>query len=229
MITQRTHLIALRAAAKVTAVSRIVRRAAVGAVVSAALAMGPAACTDDSQSGTMATGGGDAVTTVGGGGTSAPSADVASLLDAILGSDASEPPAGVDATVAEDAGSMDAATPPTDVADEDSGVPDEDALAETEAPDGAGADPDAALPAHCFVFNGTACATPDDCVDESNPGLVCYEGECAAQDYNSEEAAACCARQYDAGVFDTPGCTPWGPPAPPADRGHRLAPPQAAA
>ena len=88
----------------------------------------------------------------------------------------------------------------------------------------ADASPDASeLPDTCLIPNGKACTTSEDCNERDSWGSQCIEGECNDADFNSEEAQACCDAQYAAGNFGVPGCNPWGPPAPPSDRGYRLA------
>ena len=78
------------------------------------------------------------------------------------------------------------------------------------------------LPATCYIPTDIACVTYEDCAASEKPTTVCVDGLCNDQDLSSEVAQACCNAQYEAGNFGVPGCNPWGPPAPPVDRGFRL-------
>ncbi len=76
----------------------------------------------------------------------------------------------------------------------------------------------------CLQPNGIMCADEIDCQQEDKGGIICIDGECNEQDLTPNEAAqACCEALYAEGIFGADGCTPWGPPAPPIDRGYRLA------
>ena len=239
MTTQRTHLLALRAAAQVASVSRRARRIAAAAAAGTMLCVSPIGCATDSPSGAQLNP--DAI--------QSSNADVSDLMDVILGTDTGTPSEDTAAAVTDAGGSPTSDTTPSaaDVAAQtDSGLADAAATLDTGAPDTAA--PDTATPADidaadagavaedslvadvgappesCFIPNGILCSEPADCVDElDNYAGECLEGECHEPDFINEEAQACCDKQYANGNFGAPGCTPWGPPAPPSDRGYSLA------
>ena len=248
MKTQRTHLLALRAASQVTAVSRAFRRVAVGTAASAVLVSGVGGCATDSAPGAVV----DVVSDDSG---VSDRADVSSLLDTILGNDSESAVAdtrtgidlgsadGVDGTdgtdvsdvvsivdvVGSDLSDGNDTTDSVDVADamnpEDVvSVGDASVSNDMAASDDTGdTDVGSSLPETCLIPNGEACITSEDCLDEMQSwGVECIEAECHDSDLTSEEAQACCQAQYAAGNFRVAGCNPWGPPAPPADRGYRL-------
>ena len=188
MKTQRTHLLALRAASQVTAVSRAFCRVAVGTAASAVLLTGAGGCSSTSSSGSAV----DA--TVG----ENDIAEAAKASDIILDIRVA------DMGVASDLGSRDETIVIADI------------LVADVLPDAA------ELPETCLIPNGKACSTREDCSEPESWGQECIDGECHDADMSSEAAMACCQAQYEAGNFGVPGCNPWGPPAPPADRGYRL-------
>ena len=256
MKTQRTHLLALRAASQVTAVSRAFRRVAVGTAASALLLTSTPGCATDSDPGSSV----DAATAESDVSTRA---DVSSLMDTILGndsqstttdvgtsdgadgSDLTDVVSGVDTDGADMTDSADAtdladvisredtggadmmdAADMTDAADMSDGADMTDGVDTTDDADVMVADaasPDTSeLPETCLIPNGKACATDEDCNGPDMWGQVCVDAECHDSDFTSDEVAECCSKQYEAGNFGVPGCNPWGPPAPPADRGYRL-------
>lgn len=95
---------------------------------------------------------------------------------------------------------------------------------------------------------GIPCEGNADCSDWTGADTVCTDGKCerfmcddaaevcysaschAGQGHTDPELAAkadaCCIEIWESPEPPTgavPGCTPWGPPAPPEDRGYRLA------
>lgn len=240
MRTQRTHLLALRAAMKVSSVSRALRRAAVSTAVGAALLLAPVGCsTSDSGTATPVDGGDDVSSSEMDAGAQGGGMDA--LLDVILGEDAGSVGGDSGAVVAdsggsgEDAGAGDDGGPaPMDAGAtiiDEGGAPDgsggqEDIAASADSTvieeDAALADAGEALPEDCLVPNGLMCDAMEDCVEEGKTAVMCVEGQCHEQDITPNEVAqACCFHAYEQGMSPA-GCNPWGPPAPPADRGHRL-------
>jgi hypothetical protein len=147
-------------------------------------------------------------------------ADVSSLLDTILGDDiASSDTGAADGSDGSDQADLSDVVSVVDVdgADMTDGSDAADSMDMTDGAD------NAELPDTCLIPNGKACTTSEDCNERDSWGSQCIEGECNDADFNSEEAQACCDAQYAAGNFGVPGCNPWGPPAPPIDRGYRLA------
>ena len=233
MKTQRTHLLALRAASQVTAVSRAFRKIAAGTAASALIMTSAGGCSSDVSS-SAAEDAGTLDSDI------ATQADVSSLLDVILGSDSASPRTdavagedtdGSDGRDGADLGDVEAIVDigSTDMAD-GSDSPDAADVAvagDVQVEDDAmvaDASPDAGeLPETCLIPNGKACETSQDCNEPDMWGEECVDGECHDADFTSAEAQACCDAQYNAGNFGVPGCNPWGPPAPPADRGYRLA------
>lgn len=138
---------------------------------------------------------GDATAHGGASDAAGPGADGTSTGDAAAGADAVAGGDTVDAGGATDTGG----TPDTGGAD----------VAAGDAADATGAD------LGCMQPTGVACVDPVPC--DTGTYAVCFEGECYETDLSGNVAAQdCCAEKYAAGVFDAPGCTPWGPPAPPA-------------
>lgn len=240
MRTQRTHILALRAAGQVTAVSRYFRRAALGAAASVVIAGAVLGCSQDSEAGASL----DATSNSSADASALVEPDVAGLMDTILmtGEDSGT---AADSAVAVDVGGDDDTWSP-DVGGTDAGVPDA-GMVDAGTPDVGATDAgvldagppldigviadagdvsiDAGpLPDDCLIPNGMDCSTATDCMVEDKYSFSCVEGECHEMDITpNEEAMACCQHQYDAGNFGMAGCNPWGPPAPPLDRGYRLA------
>lgn len=99
-----------------------------------------------------------------------------------------------------------------------------------------------------FQPTGATCETAADCADWTGADMVCtadgkcemytceagaevcYDGSCHAGQGHQDEtlsklADTCCIEIWespDPPLGAVPGCTPWGPPAPPIDRGYRL-------
>ncbi|MFT5434321.1 MAG: hypothetical protein ACI9OJ_005034 [Myxococcota bacterium] len=237
MRTQRTHIIALRAAGQVTAVSRYFRRAVIGAAATVVIAGAGIGCSQDSEAGASA----DASNNTSSDASAQIEPDVAGLIDTILMTDedggmATSADSSVTADVGSDedtwspdVGATDAGTPDVGIVDAgapdagvlDAGTPDSGVMVADAGNVGIDAGP---LPEDCLIPNGAACSTATDCQVEDKYSFQCLEGECHEMDITpNAEAAVCCQHQYDAGNFGVAGCNPWGPPAPPLDRGYRLA------
>lgn len=231
-----THLRALHGARRVTAVTRAFKRAATVCAASLALTLLPVGCGGDSEPGTSV--GNDASANIGDSLAAQP--DTAELLDVILGSDSppsdedsgarvavdTSPPPEDSAVDPDDAALADAGTDPEDVAPVDAGAvdatPADATLADTAVAD-AGTVPDTQQQASCLEPNGTTCTDALDCQEEGKSGVLCVDGECNEQDFTPNDTAmACCQEMYANEVYDAAGCNPWGPPAPPVDRGYRL-------
>ena len=250
MKTQRTHLLALRAASQVTAITRAFRKIATGTAASAMIVSTAAGCTTDSDPGFVAdTAMSEDVMNVRG--------DVSALMDTILLADSASQSDVTgsdgggetdDVVLSEDTSTTDAGEPddtrvPTDVEQADTSggldgtdgrVPadvgswddavdsgDMDDIDEVVA-DASMGDAEV-LPESCLIPNGKVCDTNEECNEADMWGAECVDQECHESDQTSEAAMECCGKQYAAGNFGVPGCNPWGPPAPPLDRGYRLA------
>jgi hypothetical protein len=240
MRTQRTHILALRAAGQVTAVSRYFRRAVIGAAATVVIAGAAIGCSQDSEVGASS----DAIDSTPSDASAQVEPDVAGLMDTILmtnedsgmatsadssvavdvgaDEDTWSPDVGTPDVGTPDAGMVDAGAPDggtTDAGVVDAGVPDSGVMV-ADAGVGIDAGP---LPEDCLIPNGMACSTATDCEVENKYSFTCVEGECHEMDITPNEVAqACCGEHYAAGSFPQ-GCNPWGPPAPPLDRGYRLA------
>lgn len=213
-----SHHRALRSARRVTSV---VARGSVRFVLGTALLLAAPACSES----TAGAGPGDANGT----------ADVASLFDTILGTDA--PGAGDGLSEGETASGESDIVATGDLVGED-GVAAGDVVVAEDVPaaedvaavDDASVAADsldlgdtAAVAVSCYQPTDIACAAPEDCVIADKGAMACVDGLCNEMDFTpNETAAACCQEQYAAGNFAAAGCTPWGPPAPPVDRGYRL-------
>ena len=197
MKRMEAHIRALRGAQQVTTLSAAVRRTALRIAASAALIALPLGCTADSNDGSAADSGSSVADIMQDAGADA-------LLDTILGNDVG--------------------TEDTQVATEDTQVAPEDTqvAADTAEPP---AEDTAVEQASCLQPNEMSCETEADCVVEEKYAILCVDGECHEQDMTPNEVAqACCDAAYaDPDMKMLPeGCNPWGPPAPPADRGYRL-------
>jgi hypothetical protein len=64
----------------------------------------------------------------------------------------------------------------------------------------------------CLQPTEVACLSNADC----EPLVLCVNQLCHEQDLTSGAAQACCQEAYASGVFNTLGCNPWGPAAPPS-------------
>jgi hypothetical protein len=205
------HIRALRGAQQVTTLSAAVRRTALRIAASAALIALPLGCTADSNDGSAADSGSSVADIMQDAGADA-------LLDTILGNDVGTE----DTQVATE--DTQVAPEDTQVAPEDTQVAPEDTqvAADTAEPP---AEDTAVEQASCLQPNEMSCETEADCVVEEKYAILCVDGECHEQDMTPNEVAqACCDAAYaDPDMKMLPeGCNPWGPPAPPADRGYRL-------
>ncbi len=230
MRTQTTHLRALRAAAQVArAVRRTVQWPLIAVLLPACAdsAAGTTAASSDAVQGLFdAILGGDVgETSSPGGGDVALTDDVATVEDGATAEDdtstASEGDTTLDVAAAEDTEWVSVA----DIEEADVGAaPDTGTVShDVSAVDASPTDPDVAAVLTCYVPNGVVCTTEAECAAAGKVSNVCVDGECNDQDLSSEVAMACCQEQYDAGHFGVAGCNPWGPAAPPEDRGYRLA------
>ena len=232
-----THLRALRAARRVTAtsqaVARTTRRVAVRTALGVALLLGPVGCSSDPVE-PAASPPTDDVSVVD---AMASEPDTAALLDDIMNPSTDVGTTPVDIVATEDAGPN-----PEDVAAVDAG-----SMADLVAAEGTCFFPTGEDCLTELQTTGMACETSEACSDWTgadtvcvdgtcerfacdDPSAVCYSASChAGQGHSDQElsakANACCNEIWEGpepvnGVVL--GCTPWGPPAPPEDRGYRL-------
>lgn len=140
------------------------------------------------------------------GGTDAAAKDTGGDTDAAPGP-------GEDAATADTGGAKDAEA-------KDTGATDTTATVDAAGGDAKGVDAEGADSADAAAGPDIGCMQPTGiaCTDvcEGPPYRECVEGECYETNLTpNADAEACCQEKYAAGVFDAPGCTPWGPPAPP--------------